>query len=206
MMNRAEIEMQGHPNGGARELGENAGNPRMEGEQSFSQQIKAKINVPDELREPYERIVIAGQKVLYSEETESLVREAFQGDAPVEQKLAKGIRDLMVLLWQESNHSMPPQLIIPAAVELLTEAADFVNETGLEQVNEQQLGEAMRLMIGMVMDTFGVTQERLQQAQQEQMAGAGGGNGGGNATSPGGPPPGASQGIIARRMAQEQLQ
>ncbi|MDR1613676.1 MAG: hypothetical protein LBT97_12970 [Planctomycetota bacterium] len=211
-------ETQGQQGGVQGPGGEPSPSPQAAGNsgESLAQQIKARINVPDDLREPYERIVLAGQKVLYSEETNQLVMEAIQGDAPIEQKLAKGIRDLMLILWKESNQSMPPQLIVPAAVELLTEAADFINETGVDTVDERQLGEAMRLMVGMVLEAFGATPDRLRQAQQEQAAGGGGEapspsgsaaptppSGSAPAPSGQGAPPGASSGIIGRMMRQQ---
>jgi hypothetical protein len=168
--------------------------PRQEG--SLGEQVRAKIEVPPELREAYERIILAGMKVMYSEETNQMAMEALQGDGPVEQRLAQGIRDLMVILWQESNQSLPPQLILPAAVELLSDAADFLNQSGADRVDMAQLGEAMRLMIGMILETFGVTPENVRAGAEQQW---GGRPGAGQAPAGGQPAPQGS-GIISGAM------
>jgi hypothetical protein len=176
---------------------EEAANGEPEAAGPFREQVGAKIEVPPEMQEAYERIILAGMKVMYSEETGRMAMDSLQGEGPIEQRLAKGICDLMVLLWQESNQSMPPQLIIPAAVELLSDAADFMNESGMEQVDMPQLGEAMRLMVGMILERFGVTPESVQQGAAEEgvmpQQGAGQVPGGGQSPTQGG-------GIISSRM------
>lgn len=128
-------------------------------EGNISQQAKAQIKVPPELKSAYERIVLAGMKVMFDKNTHEMAMQALQGDGPIEQRLAKGISDLMTILWKQSNGSMPPQLIVPAAIELMLEAADFINESGSEQINEQQLGEAMRLTVGATLQRFGVNEQ-----------------------------------------------
>jgi len=132
----------------------------------LSQQVKAQIKVPQELRGAYEKIILAGMKVMFSKETNQMAMQSMQGDGPVEQRLAKGVTDLMTILWKESNESLPPQLILPAAVELTTEAADFLNEAGQEEITVQQIGEAIRLMIGLLMQRFGVNEETVKQGAQ----------------------------------------
>jgi hypothetical protein len=186
------METNGQPMQGRHEQ-ENAGEPGG----SLSQQVKAQIKVPPELREPYERIVLAGMKVMFSEETNEMAMQSLQGEGPIEQRLAKGICDLMVLLWQESNQSMPPQLIIPAAVELLAEAADFLVEAGVEQIEPQQIGEAMRLMIGMILQRFNVTPETMQKGAAQGQGAEGQRPVPAGAAS--GPPP-ASGGVIGAAM------
>jgi hypothetical protein len=170
-------------------------------EESLSRQVKAQIQVPPELREAYERIVLAGMKVMFSEETNRMAMQSLQGEGPIEQRLAKGICDLMALLWQQSNQSMPPQLIIPAAIELLTEAADFIDEAGAETISPQQLGEALRLMIGQVLERFGATEQNVQAALQPQGGAQAGPPQGaapqGGTQAQGGPPAG---GVIGRAM------
>lgn len=123
---------------------------------------RTSMEVPEDMQEPLERIVMAGKKVMFSEETADMVQEALGGDAPIEQKLSEAIAGLMGLLWQQSNQTMPPQLIVPAAMILLAEAVSFLQEAG-EDITPQQYGEAIELTVSRVLEMFGVDEQMLQQ-------------------------------------------
>jgi hypothetical protein len=176
--------------------GPQGGNPVPQGGEaagSFAEQVKAKIQVPAELRKAYEQIILAGMKLMFDEKTHQAAMEALRGDGPIEQRLAKGVSDLMALLWQQSNQTLPPQLIIPAAVELLSEAADFLSEGGGEEtLTVEQTGEAMRLMIGMILERFGVNKESVQSYAQGQAPAQGQGA-----------PPAQAPGVIGGAMTRQ---
>lgn len=150
-------------------------------------------SVPPEMMEAFERVVLAGKKVMYSPQMEDTIKQELAGDAPIEKKLAEAITGLMVMLNQQAKPRIPEQVIVPAAIELLYDAADFVKKAGLapditpEQVktatqlmtmlilkgsgaNDQQIGEAM---------TGNVKQPDAGQAPPEQPAAAAGGPNGG---------------------------
>lgn len=126
------------------------------------QALRESMNVPPELQEPLDRIILAGKKVMFSEETADLVEEAFAGDGPIEQKLGEAIAGLMGILWQQSNQTMPPMLIIPAAMVLLAEAVDFLTGAG-EDVSPAQYGEAIELTIEGVLSMFGADADTIEQ-------------------------------------------
>lgn len=123
---------------------------------------RASMEVPEDMQEPLERIVLAGKKVMFSEETADMVQEALAGDGPIEDKLSEAIAGLMGLLWQQSNQTMPPQLVVPAAMILLAEAVDFLQGAG-EEITSAQYGDAIELTISRVLELFGVDQDMLQQ-------------------------------------------
>ena len=67
------------------------------------------------------------------------------------------------MLFQESNKTMPPEVIIPAGMELLMRAVDFLKDSGLEKVNNKDVGDAMEIMITTILKTFGIGPEQMQQ-------------------------------------------
>jgi hypothetical protein len=134
---------------------------RPEGEDLDSEQIKNNIKMPPELQDAYDRVVVAGMKVMFSKESHKLMLDELQKEGPVGEKLGKGIAGLMLLLVKESNNTIPPQVIIPAGVNLVTQAADFMRNTKLEKITNADIGDAMEIMISTVLGKFGVSPEQM---------------------------------------------
>lgn len=136
---------------------------RPEGDDIDTETIKKNINMPPELQEAYERVVIAGMKVMFSKESHKLMLDELRKEGPLGQKLGMGIAGLMLLLFKESNQTMPPQVIIPAGVNLLSRAADFIRKSELEKITNADIGEAMEVMISTILQKFGVGPEQMEQ-------------------------------------------
>lgn len=133
-----------------------------------SDKIAEGIEMPPELQEAYERVVIAGMKVMFSKQTHKFFIEQLQAEGQMAQKLGQGVAGLVMFLFKESNQTIPQEVLIPAGVRLLTKAADFINQSGKAQVSNQEIGEAMALMIESIMTQFGITPEQMDQALAEQ--------------------------------------
>lgn len=129
---------------------------RPEGEDLDTQAIKDNIKMPPELQEAYERVVIAGMKVMFSKESHKLMLDELQKEGPMGQKLGTGIAGLMLLLVKESNGTLPPEVIVPAGINLLTRAADFIRKSKIEKITNGDIGEAMEVFISTILEKFGV--------------------------------------------------
>ncbi|CAB4158855.1 hypothetical protein UFOVP713_29 [uncultured Caudovirales phage] len=136
---------------------------RPEGDDIDTETIKKNINMPPELQEAYERVVIAGMKVMFSKESHKLMLDELQKEGPIGQKLGMGIAGLMLMLFKESNETMPPQVIVPAGVNLLSRAADFIRESKIEKITNADIGDAMEIMISTILQKFGVGPEQMEQ-------------------------------------------
>lgn len=134
---------------------------RPEGEDLDTEAIKDNIKMPPELQEAYERVVIAGMKVMFSKESHKLMLDELQKEGPVGQKLGMGIAGLMLLLVKESNSTIPPEVIIPAGINLLTRAADFIRKSQIEKITNADIGDAMEVMISTILQKFGVEPEQM---------------------------------------------
>lgn len=119
--------------------------------------------MPPQLQEAYERVVIAGMKVMFSKESHKLMLDELKKEGPISEKLGKSIAGLMLLLFKQSNNTMPPEVIIPAGVNLLTRAVDFIRKTNVEKITNADIGDAMELMITTILNTFGVSPEKMSQ-------------------------------------------
>ena len=61
----------------------------------------------------------------------------------------------MLLLYRESQETMPPSLIVPAGVCLLGEAADFLRKGKIEPINNNVIAEAIQVFIEATIQAFG---------------------------------------------------
>lgn len=136
---------------------------RPEGDDIDTETIKNNIQMPPELQEAYDRVVIAGMKVMFSKESHKLMLDELQKEGPIAQKLGMGIAGLMLLLFKESNETIPPQVIIPAGVNLLSRAADFIRKSGIDTITNTDIGDATELMISTILQKFGVSPEQMEQ-------------------------------------------
>jgi len=134
---------------------------RPEGDDIDVETIKENIKMPPELQEAYERVVIAGMKVMFSKESHKLMLDELQKEGPVGQKLGMGIAGLMLLLVKQSNGTIPPEVIIPAGVNLLSRAADFIRKSKIEKITNANIGDAMEVMISTILQKFGVGPEQM---------------------------------------------
>lgn len=134
------------------------------------QELQGKIEVPAELKGAMERIVVAGKKLMYSQDVKAEFDEQFnpQNQDPMAEKLASTVFVVVGSLFGESNGTLPPQLLVPAGVFLITDLAQFVEESGMGNVEDSDLGQAMELFIGYLANAMDGA-DTPEQAGQPQM-------------------------------------
>lgn len=135
-------------------------NDEMTGKLSV-EEVRANIKVPPELQEAYDRVVIAGMKIMFSKATNQQAMKAIEGEGSLDKRLGVGIAGLLAELFRRSNNTIPPQVLIPAGTDLLMQAADFLRKTRKETVTDKVIGDAMAIMVRTVLETFGVDPEKM---------------------------------------------
>jgi len=109
------------------------------------------------------RVVIAGMKVMFSKESHRAMLQEIQRPGPLGERLGKGVAGLLLMLFKESNGTMPPAVMIPAGVKLLMEAVDFLRKSGLEKPTNADIGDGIQIMMSTVLEKFGVAPDKLEQ-------------------------------------------
>lgn len=125
------------------------------GDKIDPQVIRAQIKVPPQFEEAYKRVVVAGGKFMFDPRTHEQAIKGLEGDGPIGDRLGKAIAGLMALLFKQSNNTMPPQVVIPAGVDLLTQAAAFIQESKLEPMTVNDLSRALVVMMSEITRLFG---------------------------------------------------
>jgi hypothetical protein len=165
-----KVEEQGEPLEGAPE-GAAEGEAGEQGDLSPAG-VRAKMNLPDNLKGAYDRVVLAGMKVMFSPETHQQAMSFLsEENGPADQRIGQGVAALMGLLIKQSNNTMPPQVVIPAGIELVAAAGDFLKQSG-DQVTDDDIAGAMAEYTQIVLQQAGGdSPEKLRQMLQQ----AGGG-------------------------------
>jgi len=115
------------------------------------QSVREGMKLPPQLKGAYDKVVLAGMKVMFSQQTHQEFLKEIQGDDLLANRVGKTIAGLMMLLFAESNKTMPQQVMIPAGTELVVQAIDFIQKSGLEPVTNKDVGDAVQVFINLIM-------------------------------------------------------
>ena len=109
----------------------------------------------DKMGNAYDRVLTAGMKMLYSKDSAQVISDLIESEeVPMANKLGEGIANLLVMMDNQGNGTIPKEVLIPVGVALMFEAADYLYEVGVE-VTEDDLGKALELLINGVFTGIG---------------------------------------------------
>jgi hypothetical protein len=147
-----------------------AENPKFNGSaREIADQTAAEI--PSNFQEAFSRVVKAGMRVMFSEQTHDLMIDQLSQEGDLAENVGKAIAGLMLLLYQKSNQTMPGEVIIPAGTYLLAEGADFIEKVTGEKITPAVMANAMQVMIDVLMEKFGVDPNRVKSVAQKAAQG-----------------------------------
>jgi len=129
------------------------------------------IEVPPNLKPMYDKVILSGMRIMFSKGSHQLLVDQLQKEGPLAEKISAGIVALMYMLWTQSNKSIPPQLIIPAATALTLRAFDYVQKTGDPEATKEVLGQAVEGSIDGIMNGFGGNIDTMEQNLQQTAQG-----------------------------------
>ena len=123
-----------------------------------------------ELRDAYERVLVAGKKMMYAPETAEAIHGIILDDAvPMKNKLGEGIANLLVMMDNQGNGTIPKDALIPVGVALMFEAADYMFECGLE-VTPEDLSDGMEMMVYSIYEAYNVPAAEVDTIVEDLMA------------------------------------
>lgn len=131
--------------------------------------VRAKMKLPAGMEVPYEKIVLVAKKIMYSQQLKPQVMQLLKGPGTIGQKLGNGVVALMAIVQSQTNNTLPPQLIIPVATEMVAEAGDFMRKAGAK-VTDHDIAEGMAVMVGEILQRAGMGPEQVQQILAQQGA------------------------------------
>lgn len=139
--------------------------------QKTRDQLLSSVN-PPQLTQAVETVVEAGKKVMYSEQTRDLLLEQLQADGDVPEIVGSGVAKLAVLLYSEYKNTLPMEVLMPASFLLMLESLDFLERAGEAEITNDLLAECTQETGASVLQAFGITPEKIAEAQAAQGGGA----------------------------------
>lgn len=128
-------------------------------------------NIPKEFQESFARVVKAGMKVIFSEETHGDIIELLnKNEGDIGEMLGSQIASLMGMLYQKSNQTMPGEVIIPAGTYLLSQAAEFLEKVTGEEIGPDVIALAMQTMVTTLMQAFGIDPQQFEQVSEKALS------------------------------------
>lgn len=120
--------------------------------------------------EQLQRVVLAGEKIMYDKSTFHIFQAGLSKPGPLPEKLAKEAAGLVKILNERAKPAIPKNLIIPSAVMLLTEMADFMVKAKLATPTKEDIVAAIKMLVEIVMKLYGVQQPAAQGVPQQPAA------------------------------------
>ena len=117
----------------------------------------------DKMGNAYDRVLTAGMKMLYSPDSAQVVSDLISNEeVPMPNKLGEGVGNLVVMMDNQGNGTIPKEVLIPVGVALMFEAADYLYEVGVE-VTEEDLGGALELLINSIFTGYGIDPVKMEE-------------------------------------------
>lgn len=113
------------------------------------------------LGQAYDRVTTAGMKMMYSPDNAELLHSLVTDESiPVANKLGEGIANLLVMMDNQGNGTIPKEILVPVGVTLMFEAADYLFEVDVP-VSEDDLAKALELMINGIFVGYGIDPSKI---------------------------------------------
>lgn len=133
--------------------------------------------VPADLRQGYDAIVLSGMDMMFNPKTADLMNQQLAQSDDIVNNVAEGIAKLMVILYNESKGAFSIPAAGMASITLMAQALDYWEKTGGGEITEDMVAQATKATMMQVLEKFGITGDQLQQVmaagQQAQAGGAG---------------------------------
>lgn len=140
-----------------------ASNPQL---QQAEQALVAKI--PEQLREPFNRVVAAGLQILYAPQLRDKLTQKLINGNPVKDAADGAVR-LTAELFKQSKGTLPRPLVVPAVMVFAFEYLDVAEQAGVVKVDTKVIAETARLASENVLRLAGLTDDKLRQASRAAM-------------------------------------
>lgn len=101
-----------------------------------------------------DRVLNEGNELLFGEDTHYQLMDSLQGSKDISGDLGNGAFNIMSMLIKESGNSIPGDVILPAGVILLARASEFLNESKIVQVTDDDFEEAAHLFTVKTMNAY----------------------------------------------------
>ncbi len=126
--------------------------------------------VPGDLKDEWERIMVAGMKFMFDKQGNSMINKALETEGDQAKTVGQGCARLMVMMFKESGSKMSQELIIPAGIAMILLLSKYMKKAGFPAFTAADLGRAVEIYMYTILPAFGVQPEQFDQFIDQQAA------------------------------------
>lgn len=132
--------------------------------------IRAKIKVPQELDDMYQRGVLIAMKILFDDKTHQMLLDHIkQGKGKaLGAVVGNAAAGVVGHTMSTMKGQFPPDLTIPLGVETCLQIFMFMDKAGMADPTPEDFSQAMSAMIAVILGTLKQADSMMKQPQQPQ--------------------------------------
>lgn len=124
--------------------------------------LRGAMKVPAGREGQLDALVTAGRKLMFGEALDQDVQQLLKTKGPVGEAIGQGVLGLLGIIFDKSNGSVPQDLLIPAGVLLVPEAAEYIRDLG-RKVSPDEEAEGTAVFVELLLEKAGVSPDQLPQ-------------------------------------------
>ena len=124
---------------------------------------KLEAGLIPEAKQEYLKVVVAGMKLALNKGPEGILAGLRDRPDPVHDA-ALGAVNIVQLLRLQSQGTMPPRAMIPAAMALMLQALDFAEQAGIVRIDQSVLVRATKVFTNTIFAAFKITPQQINEA------------------------------------------
>jgi hypothetical protein len=128
-----------------------------------------RATLPPQFQRAFDGFVLACKRVLYDPKTHVLMQRQMMQPAPLPQKLAQGVAGLVLLVYMKAKDGgdpVPAPVLIPAAIELVGDTAQFLAQAIGQPVDQASYKAAVALVTAILGKKMGIAPRQFAQGSQ----------------------------------------
>lgn len=122
---------------------------------------KLRSLVDKNLQGIFDKSVIAGMRIMFDKSSHAMALAELEKPGPMPKKLAEGAIQLVYLLWDQSNKSLPPKILVPLGQMFVLRAFQFLQLSQDPEATKETLGEAYAEVTQGILDRAGATPDKI---------------------------------------------
>lgn len=132
--------------------------------------ILEKVQIAPDIKDLYEKCLVNGMRFMFDKGAFAETAKHLAKDEPMPKKIADGVVAVVYMLWEKSNKTLNPQVIVPVTFALTLKGFEFLQESGHPEATKEVLGAAVEMAVTTIMQKFNVPPDQIEALVQQNQA------------------------------------
>jgi hypothetical protein len=129
-----------------------------------------KIDIAPQFKKAYEKTLLNGLTIMFNSKTHKMMVDQIEKPGDLAKNISDGVVALFYLIWNQTNKSIAPQIIVPVVFTWTLKTFDFLQMSNDPRATKKVLGDATDLAVTTIMQKFGVKQNDIEKLVRQNDA------------------------------------